>query len=276
MKRLLAICFLLCLAGCAADDSSQSDANTADTVATVPLPGIVLQGDSQRVGDPALGYKHLVNSDYVRCGVPYSAYKAAFGNVDLGPKLPGREGLNADLPFMSTAFKTDSGVDVVAPNCLTCHAEMLEGKLVVGLGTVTQDFTIDLTAVAALSGLLVKDGPEKEEWKKWNSRVQAVGPYIRTLVVGVNMADNMASALWSHRDPKTLNWSDEPLMEKPPKMVVPVDVPPWWRMGKKATMFYTGAGRGDHARIMVTASTLCTDTVEEAKQIDAYFHHVRA
>jgi hypothetical protein len=57
---------------------------------------------------------------------------------------------------------------------------------------------------------------------------------------------------------------------------VPVDVPPWWRMKKKNAMFYDGAGRGDHARIMMTASVLCTDSVAEAQEIDAYFGDVRA
>jgi mono/diheme cytochrome c family protein len=58
--------------------------------------------------------------------------------------------------------------------------------------------------------------------------------------------------------------------------VVPVDVPPWWHMQKKHAMFYVGAGRGDHARIMMTASTLCVDTIDEANAIDAYFPDVRA
>jgi len=41
-------------------------------------------------------------------------------------------------------------------------------------------------------------------------------------------------------------------------------------------MFYTAGGRGDHARIEMTASTLCTDSVDEAQKIDAYFPDVAA
>jgi mono/diheme cytochrome c family protein len=41
-------------------------------------------------------------------------------------------------------------------------------------------------------------------------------------------------------------------------------------------MFYVAGGRGDHARIMMTASTLCTDSVAEAQAIDAYFPDVEA
>ena len=89
-------------------------------------------------------------------------------------------------------------------------------------------------------------------------------------------ADNIAGALFAHRDRKTLAWSDAPLLTLPEDLVAPVDVPPWWRMKKKNAMFYNSGGRGDHARIMMTASTLCVDTVEEAEAIDAYFPDVRA
>jgi hypothetical protein len=47
-------------------------------------------------------------------------------------------------------------------------------------------------------------------------------------------------------------------------------------MKKKTSMFYVGAGRGDHARIMMTASILCTSSVEESRAIDAWFGDVRA
>jgi hypothetical protein len=57
---------------------------------------------------------------------------------------------------------------------------------------------------------------------------------------------------------------------------VPVDVPPWWRMAKKSSMFYVDAGHGDHARIEMAAANLCTDTVAEAEKIDAWFPDVEA
>jgi mono/diheme cytochrome c family protein len=47
-------------------------------------------------------------------------------------------------------------------------------------------------------------------------------------------------------------------------------------MKKKHAMFYNSGGRRDHARIMMTASTLCVDSVKEAEAIDAYFPDVRA
>jgi len=252
------------------------DTGAPDTGSTLPKGAQVLPAEPQRDGDPALGYTQLVNEGYVHCGMPYWVFKMAMGAQDFGPELPGREGLNVGLPFMFNAFTTESGVDVVAPTCLSCHAGVINGQLVVGLGNALQDFTMDTTGPAQMAGGLLTDPKEIAEWAKWNERVQAIGPYIKTLTVGVNPADNLAAALFAHRDPETLAWSSEPLREMPPTHVVPVDVPPWWRMKKKTTMFYTAAGRGDHARIMMTASTLCTDTVEEAAAIDAYFPNIRS
>jgi mono/diheme cytochrome c family protein len=100
---------------------------------------------------------------------------------------------------------------------------------------------------------------------------------VQTRTVGVNPADGLAAVLFAHRDEKTLAWSDTPLLPLPTAApAIPVDVPPWWRMAKKNAMFYVAAGRGDHARIEMTASTLCTDSVDEAKAIDAYFPDIAA
>jgi hypothetical protein len=59
-------------------------------------------------------------------------------------------------------------------------------------------------------------------------------------------------------------------------IVVPSDPPPWWRAAKKNALFYNGMARGDHRGTMMLATALCTDSVEEAAQIDAYFHHIQA
>jgi hypothetical protein len=106
--------------------------------------------------------------------------------------------------------------------------------------------------------------------------MKAIAPYTQTLTVGVNPADNLTAVLMSHRDPATLAWSDTAALALPPAQVVPVDVPPWWGMAKKNAMFYVAGGRGDHARIEMAASLLCTDTVAEATAIDAAFVDVRA
>ena len=37
--------------------------------------------------------------------------------------------------------KAPNGEIVVAPNCLQCHAQVFENKLIIGLGNSTVDFT---------------------------------------------------------------------------------------------------------------------------------------
>jgi mono/diheme cytochrome c family protein len=264
MRASATVAFLL-LAACGSSD---------DGPATSPLGPV--DPTPQRDGDAEAGYTALVNGGYVGCGVPYSAYQQVAGPAPDAWRAPGRNERNADMPYFMTRFTTAEGVDVVSPNCLQCHGEFLNGELVIGLGNHTTDYTDDIGTYALLSGGLVKDPVEHAEWERWKDRVVAISSYVMTDTVGVNPADNLAAVLFAHRDPKTLEWSNEPRIELPPPVVVPVDVPPWWHMKRKNAMFYLAAGRGDHARIMMTASTLCVETVEEAREVDAYFPDVRA
>lgn len=230
----------------------------------------------QREGDAEAGRAELLNGGYVGCGVPSSLSSMVLGTTAPDDKLPGRDGKNAAMPYNYNAFATKSGVDVVHPNCLSCHASKYDGEIVIGLGNTSFDGTTDASTGLRQAGAFVTDPAEKEEYLRWVGRMEAVAPYIITRTVGVNAADNLAAALFAHRDRETLAWSDEPLLEMPPTEPLPVDVPPWWRMKKKNAMFYSANGRGDHARIMMTASTLCVDDVEQAEEIDVAFTDVRA
>jgi mono/diheme cytochrome c family protein len=271
LAPLAVAAFLGCTSGDPAATTSSSSGSGGGSL-EVPIPA-----DPQRAGDPTKGYDALVNNGYVSCGVPYTAFKQVFGAAPPDELIPGRNAQNASLPYNLTRFTTSDGIDVVSANCLTCHAGYIKGKLVVGLGDTQNDFTTNNQgAQAGLAQILLTDQKEKDELTKFKGRLDAIADYTQTRVVGVNPADNLAAVLFAHRDRKTLAWSDEPLMELPPKLVVPVDVPPWWRMKKKNAMFYVAGGRGDHARIEMTASTLCTDSVQEAQKIDAYFPDIEA
>jgi mono/diheme cytochrome c family protein len=242
-----------------------------------PAP-IFIAAAPQRSGDPDAGYAALVNDGYVGCGIPYTAYSQVFAAAPANEQLPGRNADNAGIPYDLTRFTTegDAGVDVVGPNCLACHAAVLGGQIVIGLGNTTNDFTVNLASEAAAAEALLSDPTEIAELQKFVDRGNAIQPYTQPLTVGVTPADNIAAALFAHHDVNTLAWSDTPLLPLPPTYAVPVDVPPWWRMSKKHAMFYTAAGRGDHARIMMTASTFCIDSVPQAQSIDTYFPDVRA
>ena len=261
----------------AAPDGGAPDAGAADAEGS--YPATYIEAEPQRPGDPAKGYRALVNEAYVPCGIPDSAYKRVQGTAAPGDLIEGREGRNATLPYNFTAMKTKDGVDLVTSNCLTCHAGRVNGKLFVGLGNADGDFTADAESQIQnfeLLGSIVTDPKERAEYLKWKERVTVVAPYSVLSTRGPNPADGFTAALFAHHDPTTMAWSSTPLMDVPAPEDVPVDVPPWWRMKKKTSMFYVGAGRGDHARIMMTASILCTSSVEESAAIDAYFADIRA
>jgi mono/diheme cytochrome c family protein len=235
-----------------------------------------IAGEPQRAGDPAKGYDYLVNGGYITCGIPKDTYDQVFGSSGAAEQPMGRTGDNAHLPYYYSVATSAEGIQVVTANCLECHAGHIDGKLVVGLGGADRDFTSNQAGMVDDGAGFITDPTAKAEYQRFTSRIDAIAPYTQTLTVGVNPADNLTAALMAHRDPVTLGWSDTPRIAIPQVAVAPVDVPPWWRMKKKTTMFYDTAGRGDHARIMMAASLLCTDSVDEARAIDAAFVDVRA
>ncbi len=264
--RTLILAVVLAAAACSSDAAQP---NVAWAYPSIP-------GEPQRAGDPAKGYDYLVNGGYITCGIPKDTYDQVFGTSGAADQPPGRTGDNAHLPYYYSVATSAEGIQVVTANCLTCHAGHVDGKLVVGLGGADRDFTGDQAGQVDAGVGLVTDPTARAEYQRFASRIDAIAPYTQTLTVGVNPADNLTAALMAHRDPATLAWSDTAMIELPQVSVAPVDVPPWWRMKKKTTMFYDSAGRGDHARIMMAASLLCTESVAEAAAIDAAFVDVRA
>jgi cytochrome c5 len=253
--------------GCGTEPTQMGD---DDGGLVFPYPEV--PAEQQRPGDPAKGYDFLINGGYVTCGIPKSIAPSGAA----GDRMAGRTGDNTNLPYYWSAATSQEGVRVVSANCLMCHAGRINGSLVVGLGAADRDFTRDQVSQLDAALGFVSDPTEKAELRRFRDRMAAISVYSRPLTIGVNPADSLTAALFAHRDPATLTWSETPLLPLPPPVVVPVDTPPWWRMNKKHAMFYNASGRGDHARIMMAASLLCTETVAEARTIDAAFVDVRA
>jgi hypothetical protein len=243
----------------------------------VPLgePGQVPAAE-QRAGDPQMGYDILINRGYVTCGIPYEAYVASRERVETEHQLPSRRGRNAELPYNLNATINHDGVELVVSNCLTCHGGKFNGELVIGLGNAFLDFSSDPVPAIEAIGLFVPEGAPAEAWARWADRIGVIAPYMRTDTIGVNPAPNLTMMLMAHRDRRTLEWHDEPLLAPPPREPLPVKVPPWWRMQKKHAMFHHGGGRGDHVAFMMLKSLVCTDDLDEARLIDQWFTHVRA
>ena len=235
-------------------------------------PITTIEASQQRPGNPEIGYGVLVNNPYVSCGVPARIFDQFFGTAPEYAKLSGRNEMNQNRRYYETAFMTESGVEVVGSNCLQCHAEYLDGEIFVGLGDTNFDYTRDTTTAAEALKVLVQDDPDELTIvTKWAQRVQTIAPYVKTKTVGVNPADSLTEVLLAHRDRETLEWSEMPLLDLGEPYAIPVSVPPWWFMKKKHAMFYTGSGRGDHARFMMSASTLCTILWRKRKRLTGPF-----
>lgn len=275
MKSSLAAavtCASLVAAGAAGCTRGDDDKSPREMAPVGPVPEY-----EQLPGDPAAGYDTLVNEGYVSCGIPWSVWEQLEPATPPSAMLPGRSGRNATLPYFTTSFiSPDSGVELLSTNCLACHAGYFDGQLIVGLGAESRDFTEDLAFYAEAVGAFVTDPAERTEWRHWADRVTAIAPYSRPHTVGANPADNLTGAIFSHLDPVTLEWSAEPLMEPPTEYVYPSSPPPWWWMKKKHAMFYVAAGRGDHTRFMMLASSLCTEGIAEAQAVNGMFDDVRA
>ncbi|HCL82479.1 MAG TPA: hypothetical protein DIC22_00825 [Chitinophagaceae bacterium] len=239
----------------------------------VPIPP-----SKQRTGNAETGFKYLTTGDYLRSGIPLSYFKMVFGKSSLN--YLNRDGDNRDISYDYTVVKAPNGEPVVAPNCMQCHAQVFDGKLIMGLGNSTIDFThgekLDPKNAAAAEKILQNLDPKKYEAAEPFLRVvKGIGGQLHTKVRGVNAADRLAALLASHRDPKTFRWNDQALLEVPAE-VIPTDVPAWWMLKKKNAMFYNGFGRGDFGRFLMASNLLTVNDTAESREVDAHFNDVLA
>lgn len=263
------------------DDDDDDDEGDDDDDAQPSGPwdhGYVIPAFDQVPGDPEAGYWALLNEGYVTCGIPFELFglaSGALGSFADGDPLPGRTGLNAEVPYNWTVHVRDDGAEIVSLNCLECHAGEFNGELIVGLGKADADYTSPPGGGLADLPIPTLGIPGMEALEEMQQRYQALGDGLQMYTVGTNPADKLAAMLAAHRDPDTLEWFDEAQIEVP-DIVVPVDTPPWWRVAKKNGMFWNGMARGDHRSTMMFASSLCTDTVDEAEAILTYFNNINA
>ncbi len=234
----------------------------------VPIPP-----SSQRLGgDPQKGYDYLTTGDYVKGGVPYSAFIMGLGK-DRNNYLQ-RAGKNEKIPFSYTAVTAPNGEILVAPNCLQCHAQVFEDQLLIGMGNTTIDFRQDdklnVKNLKALESFLKLTSPKKyQAAKSFIEVAKAIGPHLQTDVQGVNAADRLAALLVAHRDPVTFKWNDTVYLDVPEE-VIPTDVPAWWLLKKKNAMFYNGFGRGDFGKFLGASNLLTVVDTSESAEVDAH------
>lgn len=281
-KRFLfyTLCMVSCIvfafwSSCKREPAEPDNNNIPDTLAQQLK---VITPSAQRAGDATKGYNYLIYGNYLASGIPFQAFKNVFGSTQ--PNELNRTGDNAEIPFNYTAVNAHNGQRIVSPNCLQCHADKINNELIVGLGNTTSDYTTSNNTLVTLVDLYLtnlygQNSPQWEAYSNFRRGTLAVAPNIITKTRGVNPADNIAAVLAAHRQLNNLEWSEAPLMNILPE-VVPTDVPAWWQLKKKNSMFFTALGRGDFARIMMASNLLTMTDSTEAATVDANFANVAA
>ena len=234
---------------------------------------VYIPSSPQRTGgNPKKGYEYLVKGDYVKGGIPLNMYALGIGKTRAN--LLQRDGINENISYEYTAIRAGNGEILVAPNCLQCHGQVMDDKLIIGLGNTFIDFTrnqrLNLGNLERAESFLRATAPRKyEAAANFFKITKTVGPYLSTQVRGMNPADRLAAVLAAHRDPVTFKWLDKAQMDIPLD-VIPTDVPAWWLLKKKNAMFYNGFGRGDFGKFLMASNLLTVNDTTESAQVDKH------
>ena len=239
----------------------------------VPIPA-----SPQRSGDVAEGYRYLTTGDYIKSGIPYRYFQMGVGQRTTNYLQ--RDSPNATISHEYTAVKAPNGETVVAPNCLECHAQVFDNKLYIGLGNSMVDFSdrrkLSVQNANMAQAFLQKGDPKKyEAAAPFLTALKAISGQLYTEVRGVNAADRLAGLLVAHRDPQTLRWTADPVIDVSGALI-PTDTPPWWLLKKKHAMFYNGFGRGDFGRFLMASNLLTVSDSSEARAVDSRINDVLA
>lgn len=240
--------------------------------------GIFIEPSEQQSGDIQKGYDYLVNGDYLKSGLGYNYYVLLNGKDKTN--YLGRTGKAANVAYNFNLIKTKNNQNVVVPNCLQCHAQLFDGKLVIGLGNTFLDFSKahkknDVKGNIARHIMQLVSPNQYQSSKVLIRSFSTIAPYLQTETQGVNAADRLAILLVAHRNPQTLEWSDKALLDIPPE-VIPTDVPAWWLLKKKNAMFYNGFGRGDFGKFLMLSNLLTVSDSSEAAETFTHFGDVLA
>lgn len=237
----------------------------------VPIPRT-----PQREGNADSGYHFIVTGDYVNSGLPFLFYRMGMGtNKD---DYLQRGGVNAGIRYDFNVVRAANGEEIVVPNCLQCHAQVFDDKLIIGLGNVNMDFSqsgrFDNPMIQGAINSYMKVNKKKAEAAKEFLQVgRTIADQMQTEVRGVNAADRLTAVLISHRDKTTLKWNDTASVELP-KQVIPSDVPAWWLLKKKNAMFYSGFGRGDFGTFLMGAILLTVNDTAHANKVNTHMDDV--
>ena len=227
MKKWIFFLLIACLVGCNAyKNLPPAKSNLGWKTKVVPA------SPQLEDGDPELGYDYVINGNYIGSGMPFDLIKKRIKKR--GDTILQREGLNQDVVYALTAFEASNGIEVVNGNCLTCHASEFNGEIVVGLGNSFSDFRTNMKPLSkglrfAMKLKYGKKSPEWAAYQDFDYYFSNSAPYIETNQPGVNPAAHLAEACVAYRDPQTLEFTGDPILDLPDYVLVS-DVPPLWNV----------------------------------------------
>ena len=233
-------------------------------------------------GDAAAGWKYLTEGDYIGSGIPFDLVKKKIATQK--DTVLNRTGANENLPFGLTAFQHSNGTTVMSGNCLTCHGGYLEGEFIAGLGGFGSEFNDfsknNAPTFKALNTLVKikykKDSKEREAYEIFGKINKEALSYIVTPFEGVNPAFRLEEAYIMKRNKEDLTLQEDSNYKLDKRYTLASDIPPWWHLKKKNSLYYNGMGRGDFTKLLMQASTQGIKDSTEARAIQQNFIDVLA
>jgi mono/diheme cytochrome c family protein len=210
-------------------------------LAVVPAVGVFGEADS-----PAeRGRKALLGRHFTPPTIPVNAYqnawkvwdpRATLQPADYAERFRDRYGLhpapypNDDYPM---GMRLASGLlgKSLATDCLLCHGGSILGQSYVGLGNSSLDFQAMYEELAEAAG-----APRQS-------------PHVFCNVRGTSEAGGMAVYLFGLRDPDLRLHTPRRDLDLHDDMCE--DVPAWWLLKKKKTMYHTGGGDARSVRSLM-------------------------
>ncbi len=238
----------------------------AAALAVLPSAGVCAEG----APSAERGHKALLERNFTPPTIPIAAYEGAWKVWDPAAKEPPadyaarfrkRYGLhpapypNDDYPMGLRPARGLFG-KALANDCLICHGGSILGKSYVGLGNSTLDFQ------ALYEELAAAVGAPKES------------PHVFCNVRGTNEAGAMAVFLLGLREPDLRLRSPRLDLELHDDLCE--DVPAWWLLKKKKSMYHTGGGDARSVRSLMQFMMSPLNPPSAITREEATFRDVRA
>jgi mono/diheme cytochrome c family protein len=163
------------------------------------------------------------------------------------------DGLPMGLRPASLPFGFGKGISM---DCMVCHGGSIAGQSYVGLGNSTLDYQAFYEEMSAADGRAPRT------------------PFRFCNVRGTNEAGGMAVYLLGYREPnldRRLQRIDLDLHDD-----LCEDVPAWWLLKKKKTMYYTGGADTRSVRSLMQFMMSPLNSGEDIQKVEADFKDIRA